>query len=115
MSAILTTTFSECRNLMRSKACNQHVRSYSVNVKIVGLTGALVAFMASPAGAQSLTVEKARAIVAPFYVALNRPAGIDVIKLIEQATSSDWMTCGGNDVCIPREKFIGGFKVTAHP
>jgi predicted ester cyclase len=81
-----------------------------VNVKIVGLTGALVAFMASPAGAQSLTVEKARAIVAPFYVALNRPAGIDVIKLIEQATSSDWMTCGGNDVCIPREKFIGGFK-----
>jgi len=81
-----------------------------VNVKIVGLTGALVAFMASPAGAQSLTVEKARTIVAPFYVALNRPAGIDVIKLIEQATSPDWMTCGGNDGCIPREKFIEGFK-----
>jgi hypothetical protein len=35
---------------MRSKACNQHARSYTVNVKIVGLTGALVAFMASPAG-----------------------------------------------------------------
>src|SRR5580704_12940226 len=105
-----TTTFSGCRKPVRSKACNQHARSCTVNVKIVGLTGALVAFMASPAGAQSLTVEKARAIVAPFYVALNRPAGIDVIKLIEQASSSDWMTCGGNDVCIPREKFIGGFK-----
>jgi predicted ester cyclase len=83
---------------------------YTVNVKIVGLTGALVAFMASPAGAQSLTVEKARAIVAPFYEALNRPAGIDVIKSIEQATASDWMTCGGNDACIPREEFIAGFN-----
>ncbi len=81
-----------------------------MNTKKVGLAGALVAFLASPAGAQSLTVEKARAIVTPFYEALNRPAGIDVIKLIEQATSPDWMSCGGNDVCIPREKFIGGFK-----
>jgi hypothetical protein len=81
-----------------------------VNAKIVGLAGALVAFLASPAGAQTLTVEEARAIVAPFYEALNRPAGIDLVKLIEQATSSDWMTCGGNDACIPREKFIGGFK-----
>jgi steroid delta-isomerase-like uncharacterized protein len=81
-----------------------------VNIKIVGLTCALVALMASPAGAQTLTVENARAIVAPFYEALSRPAGIDVVKLIEQATSSDWMTCGGNDTCIPREKFIEGFK-----
>jgi steroid delta-isomerase-like uncharacterized protein len=81
-----------------------------VNAKVVGLAGALVAFLALPAGAQTLTVENARAIVAPFYEALNRPAGIDAVKLIEQATSSDWMTCGGNDACVPREKFIGGFK-----
>jgi predicted ester cyclase len=81
-----------------------------VNAKIVGLAGALVAFLASPAGAQTLSVENARAIVAPFYEALNRPAGIDAVKLLEQATSSDWMTCGGNDACVPREKFIGGFK-----
>jgi steroid delta-isomerase-like uncharacterized protein len=95
---------------MRSKACSQHARSYAVNAKIVGLAGALVVFLASPAGAQILTVEKARAIVAPFYEALNRPAGIDVVKLIEQATSSEWMTCGGDDACVPREKFIAGFK-----
>jgi steroid delta-isomerase-like uncharacterized protein len=88
-----------------------------VNVKIVGVTGALVAFMTSPAGAQSLTVENARAIVTPFYEALNRPAGKDVVKLIEQATSPDWMTCGGNDACIPREKFLEGFnsRVGASP
>ena len=81
-----------------------------MNAKKVGLAGALVALLASPAGAQTLTVEKAHAIVTPFYEALNRPAGKDVVKLIEQATSSDWMTCGGNDACIPREKFIAGFK-----
>ena len=81
-----------------------------MNAKIVGLAGALATFLASPAGAQTLTVENAHAIVTPFYEALNRPAGKDVVKLIEQATSPDWMTCGGNDACIPREKFIGGFK-----
>jgi len=81
-----------------------------VNAKKVGLAGALVAFLASPAGAQTLTVEKARAIVTPFYEALNRPPEKDVVKLLEQATSSDWMSCGGNDTCVPREKFIGGFK-----
>jgi hypothetical protein len=59
---------------MRSKACDQHARSYTVNAKKVGLAGALVAFLASPAGAQTLTVEEARAIVTPFYEALNRPA-----------------------------------------
>src|SRR5580692_8807173 len=95
---------------MRSKACNQHARSYTVNAKKVGLAGALVAFLASPAGAQTLTVEKARAIVTPFYEALNRPPEKDVAKLLEQATSSDWMSCGGNDACFPREKVIGGFK-----
>ena len=81
-----------------------------MNAKQVGLAGALVAFLASPAGAQTLTVEKARAIVTPFYEALNRPPEKDVVKLLEQATSSDWMSCGGNDTCVPREKFIGGFK-----
>src|ERR1700751_4342530 len=95
---------------MRSKACDQHARSYIVNAKKIGLAGALVAFLAAPAGAQTLTVEKARAIVTPFYEALNRPAEKDVVKLLEQATSPDWMSCGGNDACVPREKFIGGFK-----
>jgi steroid delta-isomerase-like uncharacterized protein len=95
---------------MKNKACNQHARNYTVNAKTVGLAGVLLAFLASPAGAQTLTDENALAIVTPFYEALNRPEGKDVVKLIEQATSSDWMTCGGNDTCIPREKFIGGFK-----
>ena len=77
-------TFSGCRKPTRSNARNQHARSYTVNAKIVGLAGALVTFLASPAGAQTLTVENAHAIVTPFYEALNRPAGKDVVKLIEQ-------------------------------
>ena len=81
-----------------------------MNAKKVGLAGALVAFLASPAGAQTLTVEEARAIVTPFYEALNRPAEKDVVKLLEQATSSDWMSCGGNDACFPREKSLGDLR-----
>ena len=54
-----------------------------MNAKKVGLAAALVAFLASPAGAQTLTVEKARAIVSPFYEALNRPAEKDVVRLLE--------------------------------
>jgi hypothetical protein len=52
-----------------------------VNAKIVGLAGALATFLASPAGAQTLTVENAHAIVTPFYEALNRPAGKDVVQI----------------------------------
>jgi hypothetical protein len=68
---------------MSSKASNQHARSYTVNAKKVGLAGAVVALLAAPAGAQTLTVEKARAIVTPFYEALNRPAEKDVVRLLE--------------------------------
>jgi steroid delta-isomerase-like uncharacterized protein len=95
---------------MRWKACNQLARSCVVNAKKLGFAGTLLVFLASPAGAQTLTVEKARAIVTPFYEALNRPAEKDVTQLLEQATSSDWMSCGGNDACVPREKVIVGFK-----
>jgi len=62
-----------------------------VNAKKVGLAGALVAFLASPAGAQTLTVEEARAIVSPFYEALNRPPEKDVAKLLEHFAGLDIM------------------------
>jgi predicted ester cyclase len=63
--------------------------------------------------AQALTVEQARTIVAPFYQALN--AGNDAIALINQATSPDWMSCGGNDVCRSRDQVgasIAGLEKT---
>jgi predicted ester cyclase len=58
----------------------------------------------------ALTVDRARAIITPFYDALNRPADKDVAKLLGEATSPEWVSCGANDTCLPREKVIGGFK-----
>jgi predicted ester cyclase len=54
------------------------------------------------AEAQTLSVEQARAIVTPFYQALN--AGNDAPALINQVTSADWMSCGGNEVCRSRDQ-----------
>lgn len=77
------------------------------------LFAALVATVCASASAQTagpLTVEQARQIVAPFYRALNRPATQDVDTLLGQATSPDWTSCGGNNVCAPRQVVIGAFK-----
>jgi len=63
--------------------------------------------------AQTLTTEQARAAIAPFYQALN--AGSDTIALVNQATSPDWMSCGGNDVCRSRDQVgasIAGLQKT---
>jgi len=63
--------------------------------------------------AQTLTAEQARAAIAPFYQALN--AGNDTIALVNQATSPDWMSCGGNDVCRSRDQVgasIAGLQKT---
>jgi predicted ester cyclase len=52
--------------------------------------------------AQALTVEQAREVIAPFYKALN--AGNDAVALVNQATSPEWLSCGGNDVCRQRDQ-----------
>ena len=65
------------------------------------------------AHAQTLTTEQARAAIAPFYQALN--AGNDAVALVNQATSPDWVSCGGNDVCRPRDQVgasIAGLQKT---
>ena len=65
------------------------------------------------ARAQSLTTEQARAAIAPFYKALN--AGNDAVALVNQATSPEWVSCGGNDVCRSRDQVgvsIAGLQKT---
>ncbi len=59
------------------------------------------------AQAQSLTVEQARAAIAPFYDALNAGPGKDTAALITEATSPVWVSCGGNEACSPRDKVTG--------
>ena len=64
---------------------------------------------ALPAKAQSLSVEQARAIVAPFYDALNAAPGRDAATLVLQATTPDWMSCSGSwlvSCCCPFGKNV---------
>src|SRR3977135_2691209 len=65
---------------------------------------ASIAAWALPGATQTpaLTAYQARSIIVPFYKALN--AGNDAIALINQATSSDWTSCGGNDTCKRRDQ-----------
>jgi predicted ester cyclase len=58
--------------------------------------------LASTTEVQTLTTERAREAIAPFYQALN--AGSDPIDLINRATAPDWMSCGGNETCKRRDQ-----------
>ena len=54
--------------------------------------------------ATSLTVEKARAIVAPLYEALNEPTKKDVPALLANATNPDYQSCSTNSDCLSRDQ-----------
>jgi steroid delta-isomerase-like uncharacterized protein len=54
----------------------------------------------------TMTKQTAAQIVAPFYQALNRPAGKDVAALIEGAASPDWRSFSGENVSKGRDEFI---------
>ena len=69
---------------------------------IVGLAVSTV-----PANAE-MSVEAARANIAPFYKALNAESASDSAELIRQATAPDWVSCRGNDVCNSRAEVIAG-------
>src|SRR6516165_766217 len=69
---------------------------------IVGLAASTV-----PANAE-MSVEAARASIAPFYKALNAEFASDSAELIRQATAPDWVSCRGNDVCNSRDEVIAG-------
>jgi predicted ester cyclase len=55
-----------------------------------------------------MSVEAARASVAPFYKALNAEFANDSADLVKQATTPDWASCHGNDDCNTREQVIAG-------
>ena len=67
---------------------------------------ATIALMA-PARAE-MSVEAARASVAPFYKALNAEFAKDSPDLVKLATSPDWVSCRGNDDCNTRDQVIAG-------
>jgi hypothetical protein len=55
--------------------------------------------------ATSLTVEQARAIVAP----LNEPSKKDVPALLANATIPDYQSCSTNSDCLSRDQLAGVF------
>jgi predicted ester cyclase len=59
--------------------------------------------------APSLTVEQARAIVAPLYEALNEPTKKDVAALLANATNPDYQSCSTNSDCLSRDQLAGVF------
>jgi predicted ester cyclase len=59
--------------------------------------------------APSLTVEQARAIVAPLYEALNEPTKKDVPALLANATNADYQSCSTNSDCLSRDQLAGVF------
>ncbi|MCV3205596.1 ester cyclase [Mesorhizobium sp. YC-39] len=64
----------------------------------------------SSEGSSSLSLDQARAIVAPLYEALNEPAKKDVESLLTKTTSPDFRSCTGEDNCVDRDTAIAGFK-----
>jgi predicted ester cyclase len=59
--------------------------------------------------ATSLTVEQARAIVAPLYEALNEPTKKDVPALLAKAANPDYRSCSTNSDCLSRDQLAGVF------
>jgi SnoaL-like polyketide cyclase len=70
-------------------------------------TLAVMGLAGSPAHAE-ISLEAARASVAPFYKALNAEFAKDSPDLVRQATAPDWVSCRGNDVCNSRDEVIAG-------
>lgn len=80
--------------------------------RTLGTAVAMAAAFLFSAHAQSLTEAQARAVIAPFYDALNAAPGKDAAALVLGATNADWVSCGSNDECKPRDKVapaIAGF------
>jgi predicted SnoaL-like aldol condensation-catalyzing enzyme/predicted ester cyclase len=58
-----------------------------------------------------LTPERARAIVAPLYDALNQPAKKDVVALLAGATNPDYQSYSTNDDWLDRNQLADAFKM----
>jgi SnoaL-like polyketide cyclase len=75
-------------------------------VKRILCAWATMASLVSSAAAQEAGKEAARASVGLFYNAPSAEPGRDVAGLLMRATSPEWLACGANDVCAPRDTVI---------
>jgi predicted ester cyclase len=76
--------------------------------RVIAAVALVATGFALPAARAEMSVEAARASVAPFYKALNAAFAKDSPDLIRQATAPEWVSCRGNDVCNSRDEVIAG-------
>ena len=76
--------------------------------RVVACYALIVAALSTSHARAEMTIEAARASVAPFYKALNAASAKESPDLIRQATTPDWVSCRGNDVCNSRDEVIAG-------
>ena len=79
--------------------------SFTIGAALVSVNAQTVQADIAP----SLTVEQARAIVAPLYEALNEPTEKDVPALLANATNPDYRSCSTNSDCLSRDQLAGVF------
>ena len=103
---------------------NQFINALKSDWNILYVAGSLALFASFALGAAfvsanaqttqddiapSLTVEQARAIVAPLYEALNEPTKKDVPALLAKAANPDYQSCSTNSDCLSRDQLAGVF------
>ena len=79
--------------------------SFTIGAALVSVNAQTVQADIAP----SLTVEQARAIVAPLYEALNEPTQKDVPALLAKATNPDYRSCSTNSDCLSRDQLARVF------
>jgi predicted ester cyclase len=79
--------------------------SFTISAALVSVNAQTVQADIAP----SLTVEQARAIVAPLYEALNEPTEKDVPALLANATNPDYRSCSTNSDCLSRDQLARVF------
>jgi hypothetical protein len=104
-------TFWFCREIFIN-LMNEEFMFYTTYLKRFAgaqiLFTALIGFASVSVYAASLTMKQARTAIAPFYDALNAAPGKDIAAILMRATAPEWVSCGGNDQCGPRDKVIPG-------
>jgi predicted ester cyclase len=76
--------------------------------RVLASCAVLAATLTTSGVRAEMTIEAARASVAPFYKALNAESAKDSADLIRQATAPEWVSCRGNDSCNSRDEVIAG-------
>jgi predicted ester cyclase len=76
--------------------------------RVLASCAVLAAALTTSGAHAEMTIEAARASVAPFYKALNAESAKDSADLIRQATAPEWVSCRGNDSCNSRDEVIAG-------